>query len=68
MILVGHMAHMGEKRVSYWVWWGNLRESDHLEDLGLSGKIILKRVFKQSVGRTWIRLILFGIGNSGGLM
>jgi hypothetical protein len=36
-----------------------------LEDLGLSGKIILKRVFKQSVGRTWIRLILFRIGNSG---
>jgi hypothetical protein len=45
-----------------------LRESDHLEDLGLSGKIILKRVFKQLFGRTWIRLILLRIGNSGGLM
>jgi hypothetical protein len=43
-----------------------MRESDRLEDLGLSGKIILKRVFEQSVGRTWIRLILLGIGNSGG--
>jgi hypothetical protein len=21
-------------------WWGNLRESDHLEDLGLNGRVI----------------------------
>ena len=45
-----------------------MRESGHLEGLGVGGKIILKRIFKQSVGRTWIRLILLRIGKSGGLM
>ena len=35
-----------ERRGVYRVWWGNLREKDHLEDSGLEGRIILKRIFK----------------------
>jgi hypothetical protein len=31
-------------------WWGNVRERDHSEDLGLDGKVILKWIFK-----TWSR-------------
>jgi len=27
-------------------WWGNLRERDHLEDLGKDGRKILKRIFE----------------------
>jgi hypothetical protein len=26
-------------------WWGNLRERDHLEDLGVDERIILKYIF-----------------------
>jgi len=26
----------------YWVWWENLTEIDHLEDLGVNGRVILK--------------------------
>jgi len=28
-------------------WWGDLVERDHLEDLGLDGRVILKLVFKK---------------------
>jgi hypothetical protein len=28
-------------------WWGNLREKDHLEDLGVFGILILKWIFEK---------------------
>jgi hypothetical protein len=35
-------------------WWGNLGERDHLEDLGIDGKIISKWFFKQwNGGMDW---------------
>ena len=27
--------------------WGNLRERDHLEYVGIDGRIIIKRIFKE---------------------
>ena len=37
-----NMALMWERRGAYRVWWGNLRERDHLMDLGVDGRIISK--------------------------
>jgi hypothetical protein len=34
-------------------WWGNLRERDHLEDLGIDGRTILKWTFQEWDERTW---------------
>jgi len=37
MRLAGYVASMGERRVVYRVWWGNLRERDHLGDPDVGG-------------------------------
>jgi hypothetical protein len=42
MRYVGHVAHMGERRGLYRVWWENQKERDHLGDPDLGGRIILR--------------------------
>jgi len=45
---VWHVWVRGEVRAGFW--WGNLRERDQLEDQGIDGRIILKRIFKKGLG------------------
>jgi len=47
-------------------WWGNLKGRDHLEDLGVDGRIILRWIFRKMnlgawTGSSWPR-----IGTGGG--
>jgi hypothetical protein len=47
MGLAGHEAHMGSEEVHTGFRWGDMRECDHLEELGEDGKKILICIFKK---------------------
>ena len=47
-------------------WWGNLRERDHLEELGIDGKIILQWIFKKWDGGSGTGLMCLRIVAGGG--
>jgi len=48
-------------------WWGGLRQGDHLEGLGVDGRILLKWILKKSDRETWTGLMWFSVGTGGGL-
>jgi hypothetical protein len=37
----------GKREIHTEFWWRNLNERDHLEDLGVCGRIILKGILKK---------------------
>jgi hypothetical protein len=45
-----HLWGTGEVHTGFC--WGDLRERDHLEDLGTDGRKVLKRILKKPVGMT----------------
>jgi len=52
---------MGERRDVYRVWWGKLRERDHLEDPGIDERIVLRWIFRKWdvwawTGSSWLRI------------
>ena len=42
-----HIARREAGEVCTGVWWGNLRERDHLGDPGVDGRIILRWIFRK---------------------
>jgi len=61
-----HVACVGERRGVYRVWWGNLRERDHLEDPDVDGSIILIRIFRKWDVGIWTGSSWLKIGTGGG--
>jgi len=47
--------------------WGYLREVDHLEDLGVGRKVILKWIIKKWGGGAWTGQLWLWVGAGGGL-
>jgi hypothetical protein len=60
-----HVWETGEVHAGFS--WGNLRERDHLENLGVDGITILKWIFKKW-DEAWTRLIWLRIGTCGGVL
>jgi hypothetical protein len=55
----GREVHIG-------FWWGNLRETDDLEDPAMDGRIILRWIFRKCDGGALTGLIWLRIGTGGG--
>jgi hypothetical protein len=66
MRLVGHVDVWGRGEVYTGFWWGNLRETDHMEDPGVDGKIILIWIFRKWDGEPWNGSIWLRTGTGGG--
>jgi len=47
----------GEVHTGLWGGGGHLRERDHLENLGVGGRMLLKLIFKKCDEEAWTRLI-----------
>ena len=47
---------------------GRPDETDHLEEVGVGGRIILKSICKKSFASAWIGLVWLGLGTSGVLL
>ena len=45
--------------------WGNLRESDHLEDQDVDGRVILRWILRKGDVRAWTGSICLRIGTGG---
>jgi hypothetical protein len=47
-------------------WWRYLRGRDHLEELAVDGRILLKLIFKNWIWSAWTGLIWLSVGTGGG--
>ena len=61
----GACSTLGERGDVYRVLVWELEEGDHLEDLGVDGRLILKYTFRKWDGRAWTGSSWLRIGTGG---
>jgi len=65
--LARHVSLRGRVEAYTGRWWGNLRETDHLGDTGIDGRIILRWIFRKWCGGgVWTGSSWFRIETGGG--
>ena len=62
----GNVARMGREEAYTGLWWGNLRERDHLGDPGVDERIILRCIFRKWDVGVWTGLSWLRMGTAGG--
>jgi len=60
---MGHVAYRGERRGAYRILVRKPEGKNHLEDPGVDGKIILRRIFRKWDVGAWTGLIWLRIGH-----
>jgi len=58
----------GRGEVYALLWWGNLRERDHLEHTGVDGRIILRWISRKWDVEAWTKSIWLRVGTDNGLL
>jgi hypothetical protein len=53
----GTCSTYGDRRCAYRVWWVDLREREHLQDLGVDGRILKKWNGQASTRLIWLRIV-----------
>lgn len=66
MRLTGNLARKGENRSVCKFLVGKLEEKNHLEDLRLDVRTVLKLIFQKLHGKLWSRFVCLRIGTIGG--
>ena len=62
----GHTARTGRGEEYTGLWWGNLRERDHLENPGVDGRIIFRCIMRKWDVGVWTGSSWLGIGTGDG--
>ena len=62
----GARGTYGRQEMPTEIWWGDPRERDRSEDVGVDGRVILNWTFMKSVGEAWTGLMWLRIGTGGG--
>ena len=64
-MVVACSTYGGAGEVHTWIWWGEVRERDHLQDLSIDGKIMLQGICKTCDREVWTGLIWLRIRTGG---